>query len=401
MNASKCQQHDIAVIGAGPAGCSAALVLARGGLDVVLIEKATLPRYKTCGGALIGRAYGLLPDSVSKAVEREYKSVELNFLTEGMHFMTTRQEPIILMTMRADLDHVLATEAQRAGAHLIEGCGLHRISPSRDFVDLQTLKGTMRVKFVVAADGANSFVAREAGWGESHNLVPALEYEVFVDDPDFVRLSPTARFDFDVIAHGYAWVFPKRAHISMGILSMRRGRVNLQSALERYFQLLEITSVRKVERHGYVIPIGPRRGPLAKGRILLTGDAAGLVDPVTAEGITYAIQSGRLAGLTLIECFSKAPEVAQSYQSRLEEAILPDLRAGRFLARLMYDHPRLRRWAFKMHGQALSEVVTDVVMGKRTYAGTLKQPSNYLKLFRSRRATKSQSTTHSEVASHV
>src|SRR5262245_45603674 len=96
--------YDVAIVGAGPAGCTAARALAQKGLKVVLIEKASLPRYKTCGGAVLGRAYRLLPDRAGEVVERQFRSVSLNFLGTGLKFLATRTTPLIYMTMRADLD---------------------------------------------------------------------------------------------------------------------------------------------------------------------------------------------------------------------------------------------------------------------------------------------------------
>ena len=167
---------------------------------------------------------------------------------------------------------------------------------------------------------------------------------------------------------------------------MRRGQVHLQKALEDYFGLLGIREPLKVEKHGYVIPVTPRKEALGRGRILLTGDAAGLVDPVTAEGITHAILSGQLAAQALIDCAFDAAKVADEYQSRLEKQVLSELKAGRFLARLLYEHPRLCGWTFRRHGRALSELVTDVVTGKRTYRDALFKPTNWLKLLGSQPA---------------
>ena len=373
---------DVAVIGAGPAGCSAALLLARGGARVVLIEKASLPRYKTCGGGLLSRARRLLPASVSKTVERECYAAELNFIQKGLHFVTRRSDPIIAMTMRAELDYLLATEAQMMGARLVEGCSVTGITELAHGVELQTATGPVHAKFVVAADGANSLVARLSGWNEARNLIPALEYEVFVNDEDFERLRERARFDFGVAPEGYAWVFPKRAHLSIGVLSMRRGRVNLAGVLNNYLRHLGIKETKKIERHGYVIPTAPRKGQLARGRVLLAGDAAGLVDPVTAEGITFAVQSGQLAAQALIDCVFDPVSVGLRYQSLMAKCILHELKAGRVLAWLLYKQPRLAAWFFGKHGEALSEFVTDVVMGHKTYRDALRQPGSYLRFLK-------------------
>lgn len=372
--------NDVAVVGTGPSGCATALALAASGASVVMLEKAALPRYKTCGGGLLRRASQLLPVSIDAAVERKCFDVALNFTRPELQFVTRRHESMIQMTMRADLDHLLQSEAQNAGAPIMDSCAVRAVEQHPDFVSLHTSRGEVRARFAIAADGANSAVATAAGWIETRKLIPALEVEVHVNEADFARLSPLARFDVGVIDAGYAWMFPKRSHLSVGVLSMRRGKVHLQSALDDYFKLLGIREPVKIEKHGYVIPVTPRKGLLAKGRILLTGDAAGLADPVTAEGITHAILSGQLAARTLVDCAFDVGKVATLYQTRLEQDLLPELKAARCLARLLYEHPRLCAWGFRHHGQALSELVADIVMGKRSYRETLFKPGSYLRL---------------------
>ena len=163
-------------------------------------------------------------------------------------------------------------------------------------------------------------------------------------------------------------------------MSTSRTNINLPARLENYLTAIGINRILKAEKHGYLIPLAPRREPLARGRILLVGDAAGLADPITAEGISYAVQSGQLAAASLIECQLDVSRVSQRYQSLLEQNILRDLRAGRFWAGLLYNFPRIRNGAFRWQGQRLTDFVAAVVMGERGYADALKQPSSYLKM---------------------
>jgi geranylgeranyl reductase family protein len=378
MSAVKC--HDVAVIGAGPAGCSAALALARSGYDVLLLEKAALPRYKTCGGGLLHRAFKRLPPAAGTVVERSFHSVALNFLGTEMNYVTTRTQPIVHMAMRAELDCLLARAAGSAGVEVIESCAVKQLKFQKDWVELISDRKKFRAKFVIAADGVHSVTAKAAGWSELPVLAPALEYEIHLAAEDFARFSPMPRFDFNAIDAGYAWVFPKRSHLSVGILSTHRVSTELQTKLADYLRRLGMTRIEKTEKHGYLIPLAPRREPLARGRVLLVGDAAGLVDPVMAEGISHALLSGQLAADALAETRLDVAKASQCYQALLEEKILGELRAGRLLARLLYHHPRIRDGAFRLGGQRLCEFVTDVVMGERTYRDAIKKPSSYWKL---------------------
>jgi geranylgeranyl reductase family protein len=380
MDPTRPNIFDVAVIGAGPAGCSAALALARSGHSVILLEKAALPRYKTCGGGVLARAFKHLSPDAASVVERSFHSVAVNFLGTGMNFTVTRPQPLVYMTMRADLDCLLAREAQKAGVQLLESCVVKRVSAQADFVEIISDRGQFQAKFVIAADGVHSATAKAAGWPELPALAPALEHEIHLADEDFAQFSQVPRFDFNTIDAGYAWVFPKRTHLSVGILSTHRTCPNLQTKLADYLRELGITRVQKTERHGYLIPLAPRSGPLARGRVLLVGDAAGLVDPVTAEGISHALLSGQLAAAALAEGRLDVAAVSRIYQSSLEEHILGELRAARFLAKILYRHPRIRNGAFRLSGQKLCEFVTDVITGDASYRDAMKRPSSYFKL---------------------
>ncbi|PTX98284.1 geranylgeranyl reductase [Spartobacteria bacterium LR76] len=374
--------YDVAIVGTGPAGSTAARLLAEGGARVALLDKAALPRYKTCGGGVLGRAYRRLPEAADLAVEREFRTIALNFLSGGPTLSATRPEPLVHMTMRPELDHRLALAARDAGAELVESCPIRRISETADGVTLESDTRRFQARFVIGADGIHSVVAKAGGWSDLPHLAPALEWEVTVAPGDFARIQDDARFDFDVIESGYAWVFPKHDHLSIGILSVTPRYRDLQKRLEEYMSRFPLGEIVKIERHGWLIPLAPRREPLARGRILLVGDAAGLVDPITAEGISNSLLSGQLAATALLESRFDPATAANRYLSLLRPAILNELRAARFLARFLYHHPRLRAWAFRHHGQRLTDFVADIAMGDRGYCGTLLNSASYLKLLR-------------------
>jgi flavin-dependent dehydrogenase len=166
--------------------------------------------------------------------------------------------------------------------------------------------------------------------------------------------------------------------LSIGVVSMRRGGINLNDTVGHYLRRLGVDRPLKLERHGYVIPISPRRGGFAKGRVLLAGDAAGLVDPVTGEGITAAIASGQLAAQCIVQAQGEAAPAAAAYNAAVKRQWLPELRAARKLAYFLYECPRTRNWLFRRHGQRLSRAMMQVVSGDTTYRALLASPLNYL-----------------------
>ena len=385
LNGGPPNSCEVAIVGSGPAGSSAALALAREGVQVTILEKESLPRYKTCGGGIVGRARRLLPFGIQEVVEQQCYTAELNLPQDGFRFSTSRREPIVSMTMRESFDFFLLRAAQNAGASLRTQCQVLEVQLKQDGVVLSTTTGPVSAQFVLAADGARSKVAASSGWIDKPNLIPALECEVGVSSRVLERFRDKARFDFNLVPFGYAWIFPKKQHLSVGVLTTRRGGANLNRCLERYLKLGQITPLERFERHGFVIPIAPRKGSLAKDRILLSGDAAGLADPVTGEGITYAIRSGQLAAKAILDGELRKEEVGPLYDQSLATEVLSELRLGRMLGRLLYRHPVICRRLFRWQGQRLCEAMTNVLMGDTDYRELLSTPAHYLKLLGSRR----------------
>jgi geranylgeranyl reductase family protein len=371
---------DVAIVGAGPAGACAALALASKGLSVVLLEKAALPRYKTCGGGLVRRAQKLLPVDVSPVIERQLNLATMTLLTSGLSFEARHKEALISMTMRSELDHLLVTSAEKAGARVCQGIKVLGLSFETSSITLTTTRESYPARFVVAADGVHSIIAKAAGWPNHSHLAPALESEIRVADKDLERFCAAARFDFDIPARGYAWVFPKRDHLSVGVLSVQRRDRDLGDALRRYLQAVGLNRVLHEERHGSLIPLAPRAGPLARDRVLLVGDAAGLADPVTAEGISGAVRSGQLAAEAIIKGKLCGGDVERLYDDLVNQELRPELKAGRWLARMLYDWPALRNWLFKRHGAQLTSAMAGVLAGDRTYRALLADWRNYLRL---------------------
>jgi geranylgeranyl reductase family protein len=371
---------DVAVVGGGPAGATCARHLALADVDVAILEKSPPPRYKTCGGGLVPRARRLLPADLESAVESECRVVEMNLLDAGLAFRLERPEPLVSMTMRSELDRLLIEKACNAGARLITPCRITAVRLNTDGVILETDQGLVQTRYLVAADGASSPIARNAGWPSNSRIIPALESEIRVVDRDLARFAGSARFDFGFLPRGYAWVFPKKAHLSIGCLSTRRGIRDLKAWLDRYLLRLGLVSPLAREDHGFIIPVAPRPGGLMRHRVLLVGDAAGLADPISAEGISHAAMSGRFAAEAIARHLDDCRAVQRSYERALDLEVLSELRLARLLAPVLYNFPRLRRLVMERAGTVLCELMGDLFCGTRTYRSLLLRPRNYLKL---------------------
>lgn len=359
---------DVVVVGAGPAGATAALVLARAGVGVALLDRAPLPRGKTCGGGVVARALESLPSGVAVPVERRLGRVESRFVDAGIAVTVEREAPLVHMAMRAPLDLALAEAARAAGAALQAPCTLERVGLTPNHVEIGTSHGPLRARFLIAADGATGPTARAAGWTEPLASVPALEAEVEMPSRLLDRFADRARFDLGVPVGGYGWVFPKADHLSIGVGVFTQGaaRRRLRDELARYLHVVGLGEGRVLRVRGAPIPVRPRR-EAARGRVLLVGDAAGLADPLTGEGISLAIRSGRLAAESLLRTRLETPAAVRAYLASLRRDILGDLRIARGLAWVLYRRPGLARRLVPRLGQLAGEALTEVVAGHRTY----------------------------------
>jgi geranylgeranyl reductase family protein len=342
------KSFDVAVIGSGPAGASAAFELSKSGISTVIIEKEILPRYKTCGGGLVFRGLKMMPFDISTVVEKKFYSMNIYFSKKHSCITTKREEPIVSMVMRDTFDNLIVEKSKANGVTLLQDHKVLDITFG-EFQTIHTTKGDVIAKFVIAADGALSPTAKLAGWKETRTLIPALEYEVEVPESDFNRLSQVVRFDIDAIPYGYGWCFPKKNHLSIGVavIVKTNKKINLKKYYADYLKKLGITEILNETGHGFVIPVAPRTDFFVKKNIFLIGDAAGLADPLVAEGISNAILSGIQAAQAIIESDLNSEKAAALYSNKLETTILPEIEKGRILANHFYNKKTFRNIILK------------------------------------------------------
>ena len=374
------KRFDVAVVGGGPGGATAARRLAQEGFRVILFEKEKLPRQKICAGGIIPAVLRGLPRQAERTIEKQCTRAEIHILDQNLHFHISRNVPIVSMTMRSRFDHALVDAAEEAGAYVVSGCKVLDFRENGDGLDVHTVRGVFSTRFLVGADGALSIVARKLGFAGPGYLVPALEAEVQVDADMFRRFESAARFDFAVVSKGYGWVFPKKDHLSIGVGQMRKGKNHLENGFARYLRHLGIEESLASSKKGFVIPTMPRRDAFARGSALLVGDAAGLGDPVTGEGISAAIESGEIAAAALVKGRLQPGPVKSYYEGALRRRILNDLRWSRFVSQLAYDHPKIKRLLFRMCGQQMCETMTDIIFGRQTYRSVFSNPLTYLRM---------------------
>jgi geranylgeranyl reductase family protein len=287
------------VIGAGPAGSFAAFLLAEAGLSTLLLDRATFPRDKPCGGGVTARAASLLPFSLDPVVEQQVDHVELGFRYRG-RFTRASSEPLVLMTGRARLDAFLLGPAVAAGAVFREGGKVEELEPGAHGVRLRTREGSVWAGAVIGADGANGTTARQLGLAGARRHPAALEADV---PRGLVEGSPYRRrllLELGTLPGGYAGVPQARPP------ERRRRRLEggggAAPAPAAPAQRCARRRPGRAERvRGYLLPLRAPGDPLARGRALLVGDAAGLVDPLTGEGIYAAFLSASLSARAVLD----------------------------------------------------------------------------------------------------
>ena len=375
--------YDVIVIGGGVAGCITAYCLGVEGVKVLILEKEALPRYKTCGGGVVSRAVKLIPFEIDLAIERKIHSADIFDHDNNLHFHIERYKPIINMTMRENLDYYLLAKAVGNDAKFKDKILVTDLINKDNGVEIITDKDKYFAKYVICADGATGISTKVLGLRNNYRKVPAVEYEVYVPEELFNKFSTSARFDFGLLPHGYGWVFPKKEHLSIGLGNMYDDKANLNDYLKAYLKELGITESTKVEKHGYFIPIQPKKKKFTFGRIFLTGDAAGLADPLTAEGISYAIETGIYAADSILEGKMDLNKVTDHYNKKIKN-LIGELRNSRFLSNFVYSSPSVRKFILKRYGGRLSELMTDIFTGESSYSKLVKNPLNYMKLLKPR-----------------
>ncbi|MBW4697313.1 MAG: geranylgeranyl reductase family protein [Aphanocapsa lilacina HA4352-LM1] len=328
---------DCAVIGAGPGGGAAAYHLARHGYSVLVLEKQSLPRYKPCGGGVSPAVAAWFDFDFSPAICAYVDSIRYTWQMGERVEAPLGLETPIWMVRRDVFDYFLISQAVARGAELRAPCAVGAISRSGARWRLDTEAGPLYSRYLIGADGAKGPTAR---WLGLEKRAVAIGGAIEVEIPAPVPEPNFAHFEFGMVKDGYLWNFPKDGAHSIGIGSFGRRKVDLKTPLAQYVAHFGL-SLDGITLHGHPLLLWKGPSLLHTEGALLCGEAAGIVDPFTAEGIRPALYTGVQAARAVAEALAGDTQALARYSEHIKSGWAEDLRWADRLAQVFYAFPRI------------------------------------------------------------
>jgi len=358
-------RFDSVVVGAGPAGCSAARALARAGARVALVD-ASHPREKICGGGVTAHALTTLPDEGLRD-HADANSIQTAVFETAMRAarVTLDSDHVLSVFPRARFDAALLDDATAAGAEHIAGRVLALDRDASGWT-LTTTAGSIGAAWLLGADGASG-VVRKRVFRPFHRRQLSIAAGSFVDDVSVQEIVVR----FVDRPRGYLWSFPRRDHLAVGACAQADETTTreLHAIVDGWLDGYPLATGRRRRRYAWPIPslsaaeLDAER--LSGDRWMLLGDAAGLVDPITREGIYFALRSGSLAAAAIATC-----DPSTAYDDHVRGEIHAEIKRAARL-RDSFFRPRFTDLlvAALAHSPRIRQVMIDLIGGRQRYAG--------------------------------
>lgn len=416
-------RFDVVVVGGGPAGATAARGLAALGHRVLLLEKEALPRYKPCGGGLGPKSVRLLPFPVEEVPHVRLDRIDFRLRGECPVTWELPEEFPFYMVMRADLDHRLVQAASEAGAEVHAPEAVRSVEWDGEAFLVTTDRAQYSAPYLVGADGALGAVRHSLGIDRRSEQGIALECEVEVPRDVYAPFATTAIFDVEAAPDGYGWIFPKPAHLSVGIGSLRPSFLSetsrneivgtpqtspdgpralalrpppprpprtrpsnlpLRAMLRRFIEQYGLASGSVLDgltMHAHPLPVASAGERARSGNALLTGDAAGVADGFGGEGICYSMASGGLAAETISRALGGDIPALDGYEAALDRIIRQDHRQANLMGRIVRRFPDAGYRILTSMGEGRT-VLIPLLLGEFSFGEALRRLPRLLALDR-------------------
>ena len=368
---------DCIVVGAGPAGGSAAYHLAKAGHSVLVLDKAKFPRDKSCGGGVSPAIAQWFDFDFAPVVQNHVSQVKYTFKMGDPAEVELEGVTPMWMVQRSQFDNFLIEQATGKGAEFKSGVEVTGATLQGDTWQVQTSDGTFEGKYLIAADGVDSTVAKLIGMSDSSTIAAAsLQVPGEVSD----RRSKTAFFDFGSLKNGFMWCFPKADGYSFSAAYVRnpKGKPDeLKKQLTKYAGLFDLDASRG-EYKEHLLNLWDKERALHSDRALLAGEAAGMVDPLIGEGIRPAMFTGVRAAGAVIGALAGDANALASYTESVNQEWGGNLSKADFLAGLFFKAPKI---AYKMGVKrpTAGQLMGKILCGELSYSQVAEKATQKLK----------------------
>jgi geranylgeranyl reductase family protein len=321
---------DCIVVGAGPAGATAAYHLAKRGRSVLMVEKASLPRYKPCSGGVSPAVAQWFDFDFSPVIDSTVSNIRYTWKHgDPVDAQLTAAEPM-WMVRRDQFDHYVVQQAQKLGAELQDNTPVSGIAFQADHWVVSTANGQLQAKYLIAADGATGPMRQWLGFDPA-KLRQAASLEV--SGPS----DGKAQFEFGLVKNGFIWSFPKTNGYSLSASTFRGGDDNaLGKQLDAYATKAGLGSGQGAS-HPIYLWDGDQT--LHTQNALLAGETAGIVDPLLGEGVRPAMYTGVLAAAAIDAALNGNAEALAGYTQQISQEWGSDMAWAQKLAGVFYRLP--------------------------------------------------------------